>query len=89
MIDLNLDLLSQPSTWYFVVMFLFMFISAYSTGSILVGLLPTVGLTAWLSLSGYLDLWYLYVILVIVGILFSVKVLAPMVVQNMGGGSHG
>lgn len=85
---MNLHVLTQPMIWFLVLGMLFGLLSIYTTGDVVLGLVPMTGMVAWLSVSGYIALWYFYTILLVVSILFTIRYLVPLVVSSGIGGSR-
>lgn len=51
-------------------------------------MIPAIAMTSWLSFAGYIDLWILYVILLIVSFIFTIMYIVP-IVTSKGKGEGG
>lgn len=85
---MNLDLFAQPILWYLLTGLIIGGLFAYGTGDLIAGLIPVTAFMSFLSYAGYIALWYLFVILLILGFAFAHKIIVPAFV-NRGGVSNG
>lgn len=76
---------TNVTLWYFVILLIVAFPMIYVTKSIFMGLIPMIAFTSWLSLSGYLKLWYLYVMLFMIVTIFVLLYVIPFIVPREGG----
>lgn len=75
--------------WYFVVIFVIVFPLILATGEVFISLLPAVAVTTWLSLAGYIPLWYMFLILLIVSFVFTFIYIVPIITKKGGDGYNG
>lgn len=85
---LDLSLLAEPLTWWFVAIFVMSFLMIYTTRNIVMAMIPAVTITAYMSISGFLPLWYGWVVLLILSVSFAVLFVLPIVKHIAGGGSE-
>lgn len=85
---MNLDLFADPELWYFFTALFIGGLFGYGTGDLIAGLVPTTAILSFLSYAGYIGLWYLFTILLILGLAFAQRVIIPVFV-NRGGVSNG
>jgi len=62
------------------------FAMMYGTGSLFMSMLPAIAMTTWLSFAGYIDLWILYVILMIFSFVFTIRYIVPIITTKDKGG---
>lgn len=79
-------MLSDATLWYFLLMLILGLSIMMITSNIVLAIVPMVGMTAWLSIAGYIALWYAWVILFILALGIVVKYILPIVMAGGNGG---
>lgn len=87
MIDIGGIISTQ--VWYLVIIFAFSFPIAFVTGDVMMGIIPAVSITVFLSIKGFLPLWWSLIILLLVAGAFAKIFILPLITGAGGGGGGG